>query len=182
MSHNNLSEEFPPNTVSDELEAFLVAWLQTLQEQGLLPVPTQLVTTLPDQNPVDEAPPAPTHPFVCPRCDRGFRRPQDRNRHICIHLPYSYHCPFPRCPRRCGRPEDVTKHWNDTHAEYGPAPSRQQSQIYYSKGLVTAVLDGALTVDDAAEIALSVVAIKGIELDKGDVWENGWGRRTIPGQ
>jgi len=68
------------------------------------------------------------------------------------------------------------------HPEYGPAPSKQQSQIYYSKGLVTAIVGDALTVDDAAEIALSVVAIKAIELDKGDVWENGWGRRTIPGQ
>jgi len=68
------------------------------------------------------------------------------------------------------------------HTEYGPAPSRQQSQIYYSKGLVMAILDGALTVDEAAEIALSVVAIKAMELDKRDVWENGWGRRTMTGQ
>jgi len=58
------------------------------------------------------------------------------------------------------------------HSEYGPAPSKQQSQIYYSKGLVTAIVDGALTADEAAEIALSVVAIKAIELDKRDIWEN----------
>jgi len=68
------------------------------------------------------------------------------------------------------------------HSTYGPAPSRQQSQIYYSKGLVTAILDGALTVEEAAEIALSVVAIKAMELDKGAGWENGWGRRTMAGQ
>jgi len=59
---------------------------------------------------------------------------------------------------------------------------RQQSQIYPSKGLVTAIVDGALTVDEAAEIALSVVAIKAIELDKGDAWQNGWGRRVMTGQ
>jgi len=144
----DMSQEFP-NTVSAENEAFLVAWIETIQEQNAVP----------------------THPFVCPRCDRGFRRWQDRNRHICTHLPRPYYCPFPRCPRRCGRPEDVRKHWNDMHSEYGPAPSKQQSQIYYSKGLVTAIVDGALTADEAAEIALSVVAIKAIELDKGDIWE-----------
>jgi len=68
------------------------------------------------------------------------------------------------------------------HSEYGPAPSRQQSQIYCSKGLVTAILGGAFTVEEAAEIALSVVAIKMTELGKGDVWEGGWGRRTMTGQ
>jgi len=39
-----------------------------------------------------------------------------------------------------------------------------------------------LTVEEAAEIALLVVAIKAVELDKGDGWENGWGRRTMAGQ
>ena len=68
------------------------------------------------------------------------------------------------------------------HSEYGPAPSQQESQIYRSKGLVTAILDGALTVEEAAEIALSVVAIRAMELEKGDGWENGWGRRTMTGQ
>jgi len=68
------------------------------------------------------------------------------------------------------------------HSEYGPAPSRQQSQIYHSNGLVTAILDGALTVEEAAEVALSVVAIRAMETDKRDVWENGWGRRTMIGQ
>jgi len=68
------------------------------------------------------------------------------------------------------------------HSVYGPAPSRQQSQIYYSKGLVTAILDGALTVEEAAGIALSVVAIRAMELEKGDGWENGWGRRMTTGQ
>jgi hypothetical protein len=51
------------------------------------------------------------------------------------------------------------------HSEYGPVPSRQQSQIYYSKGLVTGIVHGALTVEEAAEIALSVVAIKAMELE-----------------
>jgi len=68
------------------------------------------------------------------------------------------------------------------HPEYGPVPSRQQIQIYYSKGLVTAIVDGALTVDEAVEIALSVVAIKAMELDKRDVWQNGWGRRMMTEQ
>jgi len=66
------------------------------------------------------------------------------------------------------------------HSEYGSAPPPQQ--IFYSKGLVTAILDGALTVDEAAEIGLSVVGIRAMELDKGDGWENGWGRRTMTGQ
>jgi len=68
------------------------------------------------------------------------------------------------------------------HPEYGPAPSRQQSQIYDSKQLVTAIVNDILSVEEAAEIALSAVATKAIELEKGDVWENGWGRRTMTGQ
>src|SRR5712671_4882961 len=124
------------------------------------------------QNPVAQVAPAPAQPFECPQCWRAFRRWQDRNRHICdTYLPSSFYCPFPRCGRKNSRPEHITKHWNTSHSEVGPAPSRQQSQIYYSKGLVTAILSGGLTVEEAAEIALSVVAIKAIELDKEDVWE-----------
>jgi len=166
--NNNLSQEIPPNTVSNETQAFPVTLNHP--DNGL-------------QNPVAQVATAPPQPFVCPRCERGFRRWQDRDRHICsTHLPYSYFCPFPRCPRRSGRPENVRTHWNDVHSEYIPVPSRQQIQIYYSKGLVTAIVDGALTVEEAAEIALSVVAIKAMELDKGDVWQNGWGRQTMTEQ
>jgi len=181
---SNLFQQFPPHTLISEIEASLVALnhpengLQTLQEQ----VPDMIPVTPPDQNPVAEAVPAPTQSFVCSGCERGFRRWQDRDRHIRTHLPYSHHCPFPRCPWRCDRPENLTRHWNNTHSEYGPAPPRQQCQIYYTKGLITAILDGALTVEEAAEIALSVVGIKAIELDKGNGWENGWGRRTMAGQ
>jgi len=175
----------PPYTFSNEIESFLVAlnhtdsWLQTFQEQDT-GLPSQLFTTWPDQNPVAQAAPAPTHPFVCPRCDRAFRRWQDRDRHIRTHLPYSYYCPFPRCAWRNDRPENLATHWNNIHSHYGPAPPPQQ--IYDSKELITAILDGVLTVEEAAEIALLVVAIKAVELDKGDGWENGWGRRTMAGQ
>jgi len=190
MNHNNVSHEIPFNTVGDETQAFPVTLnhpdngLQTVQVQDpdFIHVPSQVVTPPPSPILVAQPVPAPPQPFMCPGCERGFRRWQDRDRHICTHLPYSYFCPFPHCPWRSGRPENVTRHWNDIHSEYGPVPSRQQMQIYYSKGLVAAIVDGALTVDDAAELALSVVAIKTVELDKGDVWQNGWGRRTMTGQ
>ncbi|KAH9952555.1 hypothetical protein BC827DRAFT_254759 [Russula dissimulans] len=163
------------------LKNLSVRFLRAMSSTSSLPT-APFPSSLPSQNPVVQAAAAPSQPFVCPRCERGFRRWQDKARHICTHLPHSYHCPLARCPWRSGRYENVTRHWNNTHPEYGPVPSRQQSQIFYSKGLVTAIIDGALTVDDAAEIALLVVAIKAVELDKGDVWQNGWGRRTMTGQ
>jgi len=193
MNHNNTFHEFLPYTASDETQAFLVALdhsvslLQTFQVQDtdfvLVPSPLLPPPPPPSPNPVAQVAPGPTHPFVCPRCESGFRRWQDRDRHIgTTHLPYSYHCPFPRCPWRSGRYETVKRHRDSKHSEYGPVPSRPQSQVYRSKGLVTAIVDGALTVDEAVEVALSVVAIKAIELDKRDVWQNGWGRRTMAGQ
>jgi len=187
LDHNNL---FPAYTVSNESQGDLVtldhydSWLPTFQVQdtNLVHAPPQLVMPSPSQNPVAQAAPAPTQLFVCPPCGRGFGRWQDRDRHVRTHLPYTYYCPFPRCPWRGDRPENVLRHWDNMHSEYQPAPSWQQCQIYHSNGLVTAILDGALTVEEAAEVALSVVAIRAMETDKGDVWENGWGRRTMTGQ
>jgi len=178
MNHNN-SFQGLPYTVSNDPNSWL-----TFQDQhtDLVSVPSLLVTTPSSPNPVSQAAPMPTQLFRCPRCDRGFRRWQDRDRHISVHLPHPYYCRFPRCPWRGDRPENVPKHWNNMHPEYGPAPSRQQSQIYDSKQLVTAIVNDILSVEEAAEIALSAVATKAIELEKGDVWENGWGRRTMTGQ
>jgi len=184
LDHNNL---FPAYTASNESQGSLVAldhhdsWIQTIQAQdtNLVNVPPQLVMPSP---PVAQAAPAPTQLVVCPPCGRGFGRWQERDRHVRTHLPYTYYCPFPRCPWRGDRPENVSTHWYNMHSEYGPAPSRQQCQIHNPNGLITAILDGALTVEEAAEIALSVVAIRAMEFDKGDVWENGWGRRSMAGQ
>jgi len=119
-----------------------------------------------------------TPPLRCPKCRKDFKRKQELERHIRSYLPHFLFCPFPRCPWRGNRQVNLTTHWQEKHEYCGLDPMQQKSQIYCPNELVTSVLRGDLTVEKAASIALSVVANKAGELDKRDVWEDNWGRRT----
>jgi len=118
----------------------------------------------------------------CPNCGENFNRRQERDRHLRSYLPHFTYCPFSRCPWRGDRHDNFKTHWEKAHENGGMVPAQQQTQIYNPKGLVMLILCGALTIEGAASIALSVVAIRAHELGKRDVWGDGWGRRTRSGQ
>ena len=124
---------------------------------------------------------SPTAPqlSLCPRphCHREFCRRQDRDRHIRSYLPFFIYCPSPLCGWRTDRHENLARHWNAAHLYYGPVPGREQCQIYDPNWLVGMILDGTLTVEQAAWVALWLVVNRAEELGKEDVWENAWGRR-----
>jgi hypothetical protein len=144
----------------------------------MIPVPSPLGFSMPSQNEVAEHNAhVPPKRAVCRNCGKRFNRKQERNRHIRSYLPHSIYCPFPRCPWRCDRQGNLTKHWNEKHPNWGPAPQPQQSRIYDPDSFVKLVVCGVWSVQLAAEIALSEVGMRTWELDKVGVWVDGWGRR-----
>ncbi|KAI9507413.1 hypothetical protein F5148DRAFT_113786 [Russula earlei] len=111
---------------------------------------------------------------MCPKCGKTFHRKQERDRHIRCYLPHSIYCPFTLCSWRGDRQGIFTAHWRKKH----PAvPEPANTHIYDPSKLVNPILCGALTVEEAGSIASSLVERRAVELDKADVWENGWGRR-----
>jgi len=121
---------------------------------------------------------APQHP--CPICGRPFDRNQEMTRHLCTFLPHSIYCAFPQCSYRCNRHDALASHWEKKHghANGGRAPQQQQHyQIYDSNQLVTRVINGHMTMDDAIAGALSMVEMRAQQLGKEGAWAGDlWGR------
>ncbi|KAI9463800.1 hypothetical protein F5148DRAFT_193588 [Russula earlei] len=185
MACSNLLHEFPLHAVSSESQWSLAdlnlnSWTQISLAQEyttLVYAPSQPITS--SQNSVTQTASTPPQPWACPNCNRRFQRRQERDRHLLIHLPYSIYCPSLHCAWRGDRTYGLARHWRNIHANYGPVPQWQQSQIYDPARLVRLILCGALTVEDAASIALSIVALRAMELNKVELWQNGWGRRRF---
>jgi len=181
----NYDEPYASNPSSNSLQYTFPAQA----DAGFVPIPPQLaipsplesqiVQTMPFLFQVPHPAPLAPKPSLCPRplCPKQFHRKQDRDRHIRSYLPHCIYCPFPLCGWRSGRPENLARHWNAAHHYYGPVPGRDQSLIYDPNLLVGLILDGFLTVEQAASIAASFVMDRAGELGKGGVWGNPWGRR-----
>ena len=118
----------------------------------------------------------------CPICGHPFERIQERNRHLRTLLPHWIYCSFPGCPYRCDRRDNLVTHRRKRHANGGQAPQPQQEyQIYDPNQLVTRVIGGHITMEQAINSALSVVEMRAQELGKEDAWAgNWWGRRLRP--
>ncbi|KAI9454096.1 hypothetical protein F5148DRAFT_446544 [Russula earlei] len=189
MDHSDLVQERSPHVVSCESQWSLVglnlsdSWqIYPVQDTPLNYIPSQPITPMPSQNPFTHTTSTPPRSWACPQCGRGFQRRQERDRHLRIYLPYSIYCPSLRCVWRGDRTDSLARHWRNTHINHGPVPGLQQSQIYDPTRLVRLILYGALTVEEAGLIALSIVVYRARELDRVDLWRNGWGRRMRFGQ
>jgi hypothetical protein len=94
-------------------------------------------------------------------------------------FPHPIACPSPQCSFRCGRYNILTEHWEKKHplANLGQAPELQYCQIYDPDPLVKMVVSGSLTIEEAAERALSEVEMEAPRLGKQNVWAGWWGRK-----
>ena len=119
-----------------------------------------------------------TPPPACPICERTFTRTQERNRHLRSHLPHYIYCPFPGCPWRCDRHDNLRNHWKRKHADSGQAPQKQECEIYNPDSFVELVTCGQMSIEEAGNAALFEVILRAFEEGKQDLWsENWWGRR-----
>ena len=131
--------------------------------------PPPFVTSAPSQV---QDPPADN---PCPMCRRNFRRGQDRNRHIRTFLPHWVYCPFPLCPWRGDRQDNLKAHWK-THAKCGQVLNQEHCKIYDPALLVKSVVDRELSIESAAYTALLEVERRARELGKVGIWTDWWGR------
>jgi hypothetical protein len=102
----------------------------------------------------------------CPVCGRKFRRPQERNRHICTSLPHFLFCPILFCAWRGNRSENLNSHWVTTHADLGAAPKPEDCMIYDPNPLAEKVVSGELLIESVEAIALQMVESRAQELGK----------------
>jgi hypothetical protein len=154
-------------------------------------MPVQAVTALVhDASQVVPPPPSPTQDTqpnapadtqpqaACPICKEVYKRWQERDRHMRTFLPHSISCPFLHCDFRCDRYNILAKHWEKRHPNTGQAPELRYCQIYDPEKLVKSVVSGSLTIESAAEMALSQVKMNAPRLGKEKVWaEDWWGRK-----
>jgi hypothetical protein len=63
------------------------------------------------------------------------------------------------------------------HPNIGQVPELQFCRIYDPERLVKLVVSGLLTIESAAEIALSEVKMNAPRLGKENVWADWWGRK-----
>jgi len=141
-----------------------------------VPVPRQDVTDGSSQDQGVQLNESESRP-MCPNCGKEFNRRQERDRHLRSYLPHFIYCPFPRCPWRGDRYVNFKTHWKKAHKKINSVPGKKQCQIYCPKEPVRQILSGAWTIEEAASIALSEVAIRAYELGKRDVWKDDWGRK-----
>ncbi|KAH9986024.1 hypothetical protein BJV74DRAFT_846041, partial [Russula compacta] len=138
--------------------------------QFIMPTPPQTHITQPNATLLP-------HPQMCPECGGEFGRRQERDRHLRLLFPRSFHCPSQNCPWRSDRSDNFIHHWTKKHPNGGPAPERLQIQTYDADLLAKLVGSGSMTVESAADVALSLVEWRMWELGKVGVWANWWDRR-----
>ena len=109
-------------------------------------------------------------------CGRYFRRSQDRDRHIRTFLPHWVFCPFPLCPWRGDRQDNLKAHWKTAHADCDEVLKQEYCKIYDPIPLVKSVVCRELSIEFAAHNALLEVERRAQELGKLGIWTDWWGR------
>jgi hypothetical protein len=120
----------------------------------------------------------------CPVCRTTFRRPQDRKRHMLIHLPCWLQCPLPGCAWRGDRWSNLDHHTRKYHSSLSSQirnwkdDKNEPSTIYDPWPLVEGIFKGEITSQNATQMAFNFVREKARKVDKLELWEvNFWGRK-----
>jgi hypothetical protein len=119
-------------------------------------------------------------PWKCWKCNRGFDRKQERDRHYFTHFPFWVYCRSVGCSFRTDRPTDFRKHWAVKHENEGPVPGKEEFEIYNPAH--TLLWIDFLTFDEATEFACVLVDEKARQIGKQDLWEDSWGRKVKKAQ
>ena len=113
----------------------------------------------------------------CPACNVVFHRTQERKRHMLMHLPYWLLCPEADCAWRGDRWANLHTHHDKYHPSRSPGVDKNECIIYDPWPLVQGIIDNAITPQNAAEQAISLLEKKAVEVEKLGLWEvNFWGR------
>lgn len=115
--------------------------------------------------------------WPCPICPSSFRRWQDQERHMLLHLPYWIYCPNPGCSWRGDRPDVFKKHWGADHPSSSQEPDKNGFTIYDPEPLIEGILEGSILIEEAQSRAVLEVRRRTQELDKLELWDNCWGRK-----
>ena len=103
----------------------------------------------------------PTHPrTTCVLCAGDISdTKQDRKRHFRSFLPYWVYCPFPRCPWRGDR-QDNLKNRKMAHASCDQVLKQEYCKIYESSLLARSAVCGKLETESAAYTVLLEVEMR----------------------
>jgi hypothetical protein len=116
---------------------------------------------------------------VCPVCGKVFTRNQERDRHLRSYLPHCFYCPFPGCPWRCDRHDNLRNHWRKKHAGHGQAPRKRECKIFNPDSLVKLVNRGEMSIQSARDAAVFEVIQRAFEVGKQDLWAENWSGRRL---
>lgn len=114
---------------------------------------------------------------ACPICHEVFRRPQERKRHMLIHLPCWLQCPEGGCLWRGDRWENLRRHRGKSHSSNMQEVDKTESIIYDPWPLMEGIKDET-TLEIATQLAISLLKERAVEVGKLDLWEGDlWGRK-----
>ena len=111
----------------------------------------------------------------CKYCGKIFGRMQELKRHLLLNLLHWILCPSLGCSSTYYRPFDLQMHMKDAHQISDFRFERNIVQIYDPDELLDSMVKGTLSVEQAADLALSM-AKEG--LAEGQVGVMLWGKRT----
>ena len=125
-----------------------------------------------------QSPPDVRFPYQCHYCRKDFKRMQELKRHLRSNLPYCFQCPSPGCSWGHYRRHSLGKHMKEKHQisgfKFKQLFERKEGQIYDPDKLLESMVKGTLSVEQAADLALSM-AKEG--LAEGQVGVMLWGKR-----
>ena len=101
--------------------------------------------------PKKEAPKVP-----CTYCGTKVVRMQELKRHLLLNLPNWILCRWPDCSSTHYRPYDLQMHMKNEHQVSDFIFERDEVQIYDPDKLLESMVKGALSVEEAASVALSM--------------------------
>ncbi|KAI9452210.1 hypothetical protein BJY52DRAFT_1226233 [Lactarius psammicola] len=119
----------------------------------------------------------PMRTWLCPCCREPFRCPQDRKRHLPLHLPLWISCSHDECSWRGYRLDAFRKHWHSEHQSTSQVPDESGSKLYDPWPLVERIAGGTVSIGDAGNLAVVWIKNIALSLDKQELLFDPWGRK-----
>ncbi len=130
-----------------------------------------------DVPPNEHPPRPPMRTWLCPRCRKPFRRPQDRKRHLQSHLPFWIGCSYDGCPWRGYRLDTFRKHWSSEHQSTSQVADESGSKLYDPGPLVEGIVRDSVSIGDAENWAVTRIREIASALGKQELLTDPWGRK-----
>ena len=113
--------------------------------------------------------------WFCPLCRNPFRRSQDRDRHLPLHLPFYISCSHDGCSWRGYRSDSFRKHCYRGHNS--TSPDEKGYQLYDPGPLIKNIVLNPASIREAEIQAIESIKQKAVVLNKQDLWTDPWGHK-----